>query len=194
MKPEPIVLAVESVIARARARGVVNTRVVLMSPAGKPYKQDTSARLSQCEHLVFICGHYEGVDERVSQLVVDEEISIGDYVLTGGELPAMVVVDSVARLIPGVLGSDESSLDESFAANLLEYPQYTRPREFRGVSVPEVLLSGNHKEISKWRRGQSLQRTIARRPDLLCEPLSKTDVELLRQANKDYNQNPGKEG
>ena len=194
MKPEPIVLAVESAMARAQARGVVNTRVVLMSPAGNPYKQETSARLSQYEHLVFICGHYEGVDERVSQLVVDEEISIGDYVLTGGELPAMVVVDSVARLIPGVLGSDDSSLDESFAANLLEYPQYTRPREFRGVSVPEVLLSGNHKEIAKWRRGQSLQRTLARRSDLLCEPLSKTDVELLRQANKDANQNPGKEG
>ena len=196
MKPEPITLAVESVIASARERGVVNTRVVLMSPAGGTYKQGTAARLSQFEHLVFICGHYEGVDERVSQLVVDEEISIGDYILTGGELPAMVVVDSVARLLPGVLGSEESSVDESFADNLLEYPQYTRPREFRGMTVPDILLSGNHKEIAKWRRGQSLQRTLARRSDLLSQPLSKTDEVLLRQASKDsmINQNPGKEG
>ena len=196
MKPEPITLAVESVIARARERGLVSTRVVLMSPAGSTYKQETAARLSQCEHLVFICGHYEGVDERVSQLVVDEEISIGDYVLTGGELPAMVVVDSVARLLPGVLGSDESSIEESFSANLLEYPQYTRPREFRGMAVPDILLSGNHKEIAKWRRSKSLQRTLARRSDLLSQPLSKVDEELLRHANKDsiIIQNPRKEG
>ena len=194
MKPEPIVLAVESALERARARGVVNSRVILMSPAGKTYNQAAATRLSTSEHLVFICGHYEGVDERVSQLVVDEEISIGDYVLTGGELPAMVVVDSVARLLPGVLGSDESSLDESFTASLLEYPQYTRPREFRGITVPEVLLSGNHKEIAKWRRTQSLQRTLARRKDLVSKPLPKVDEELLRQAPKDsmINQNPGR--
>lgn len=187
MKAEPIVLAVEDVLQRARGAGVVKSRVILMSPAGAVFKQARAQELSQFEHLVFICGHYEGIDFRVNQLVVDEEISIGDYVLTGGELPAMVVIDCVARLLPGVLGSDESSAEESFSEEgLLEYPHYTRPREFRGLSVPEVLLSGNHKEITKWRRGCSLKRTIERRPDLVRGPFSKSDQACLKLANKDY--------
>jgi len=195
MKPEPIVLAVESVLARAKDKGVTKSHVILMSPGGAVYKQHTAERLARLEHLVFICGHYEGVDERVTKLVVDEEISIGDYVLTGGELPAMVVVDSLARLIPGVLGSNESSLDESFQGNLLEYPQYTRPREFRGLSVPDVLLAGNHKEIAAWRRGQSLHKTKERRADLLEEPLSNSDAALLRQAFENSSKMaPRKEG
>lgn len=187
MKPEPIVLAVEDVLRRARDAGVDKSRIILMSPAGAAFKQARAVELSHYEHLVFICGHYEGIDFRVNQLVVDEEISIGDYVLTGGELPAMVVIDCVARLTPGVLGSDESSAEESFSAEgLLEYPQYTRPREFRGLSVPEVLLSGHHQEITKWRRGCSLKRTIDKRPDLLKGPLSKSDQVCLRLADKDF--------
>lgn len=185
MKPEPIVLAVESVLERARQSGILASRVILMSPAGSVYTQSTAVRLSTCAHLIFVCGHYEGIDERVSQLVVDEEISVGDYVLTGGELPAMIVVDSVARLLPGVLGCDESSVDESFSVGGLEYPQYTRPREYRGLVVPDILLSGNHKEIAKWRRGQSLKRTLDRRPDLITGPLSKDDQGALRAATKD---------
>ena len=167
MKPEPIVLAVESVLAEAK----VKPRVILMSPAGAVFDQNTARRLASLEHLVFICGHYEGIDERVREFVVDEELSIGDYVLTGGELPAMVIIDAVARLQPGVLGCFESSVEESFGeSGLLEYPQYTRPREFRGSVVPEVLLSGNHKEISKWRLEQARKRTLERRPDLIKHP------------------------
>lgn len=137
-----------------------------MGPAGRPFNQAIARELAQQEHLLFLCGSYEGFDERIRSLVHDE-LSIGDYVLTNGGLPAMVVIDAVARLIPGVLGHDESAADESFSHGLLEYPHYTRPAEFRGMKVPDVLLSGNHAEIEKWRREQARQRTRQRRPDLL---------------------------
>src|SRR3954454_451512 len=164
MKAEPIFLAVESVAS-------AQSRVVLMSPAGRVFTQAIAAELAATEHLVLICGHYEGVDERVREHLATDEISIGDYVLTGGELAAMVVIDAVARLLPGVLGHAESDGDESHSHGLLEYPQYTRPPEFRGWPVPERLLSGHHAEIARWRRRQSLERTAARRPDLMTPEL-----------------------
>jgi tRNA (guanine37-N1)-methyltransferase len=164
MKPEPIFLAVESVAQPG-------TEVILLSPAGRVFTQATAAELSRHNHLLLICGHYEGVDERVVTHLVTDEISIGDYVLTGGELAAMVVIDAVARLLPGVLGHAESAGDESHSHGLLEYPQYTRPPEFRGLSVPQQLLSGHHAEIAKWRRRQALERTAARRPDLMTPEL-----------------------
>ena len=141
-------------------------KVILMTPQGKPFKQAEAVRLSKEEHLVFVCGHYEGFDERIRTLC-DEEISIGDYVLTGGELPAMVIVDSVSRFVPEVLGSAESAEDESFSDNLLEYPQYTRPQNYRGLEVPKILLSGNHGKIDEWRYNQKLEITKQKRPDLL---------------------------
>lgn len=141
-------------------------RVILLDPSGKTFNQQKAKNLSRLSHLILVCGHYEGFDQRIREFV-DEELSIGDYVLTGGELPAMVVVDALIRLIPGVLGKDKSSADESFQKNLLEYPQYTRPYEFKGQKVPKVLLSGNHKEIDKFRKDESLKRTKKQRPDLL---------------------------
>jgi tRNA (guanine37-N1)-methyltransferase len=160
LKPEPIFEAVES-LAREK------TRVILLSPAGRKFSQAIARELSQQEHLLLICGSYEGFDERIREHLADDELSIGDYVLTNGALPAMVIIDAVTRLLPGVLGDDESSLDESFSHDLLEYPHYTRPAEFRGMKVPDVLLSGNHAEIAKWRAEQARLRTAERRPDLL---------------------------
>jgi tRNA (guanine37-N1)-methyltransferase len=160
MKVEPLFEAVES-LRREK------TRVILFSPAGRKFDQDIARELAQQEDLLLITGHYEGFDERVREALVDDELSIGDYVLTNGALPAMVVVDAVTRLLPGVLGDDESSQDESFSHGRLEYPQYTRPAEFRGMKVPDVLLSGNHAEIEKWRREQAELRTKKNRPDLL---------------------------
>jgi tRNA (guanine37-N1)-methyltransferase len=141
--------------------------VVLMSPAGCRFEQQTAAQLSQLPHLIIICGHYEGVDHRIIKHLVDLEISIGDYVLTNGAIAAAVLVDAIVRLLPGVLGHEQSAIDDSFNGGLLEAPQYTRPAEFRGWKVPEVLLSGNHAEIAKWRREQALKRTRQNRPDLL---------------------------
>ena len=160
LKPEPLFEAVES-LRREK------TRVILFSPAGRKFDQAIARELAQQEDLLLVTGHYEGFDERVREALVDDELSIGDYVLTNGALPAMVVVDAVTRLLPGALGDDESSHDESFSAGLLEYPQYTRPADFRGMKVPEILLSGNHAEIEKWRREQARLRTKERRPDLL---------------------------
>jgi tRNA (guanine37-N1)-methyltransferase len=160
MKPEPIFKAVDS-LQPDRAR------IILMTPQGRPFTQSIAAELAKESHLVFICGHYEGVDERVREGLHADEISIGDYVLTNGALAAAVVIDAVVRLVPGVLGHDESTGDESFSDGLLEYPQYTRPPEYRGMKVPDILLSGNHQAIEDWRRAQSLERTRARRPDLL---------------------------
>jgi len=162
LKPEPIFEAVEK-LARE------NTRVVLLSPSGRPFNQAVARELAQRDELLLIAGHYEGFDERVREQLADDELSIGDYVLTNGALPAMVIVDAVTRLLPGVLGDDESAKDESFSPGApgLEYPQYTRPAEFRGRKVPEVLLSGNHAEIAKWRAEQARRRTEERRPDLL---------------------------
>ncbi|MBE6406719.1 MAG: tRNA (guanosine(37)-N1)-methyltransferase TrmD [Lentisphaerae bacterium] len=160
MKVEPLFEAVEDLRKE-------NTLVLMTSPSGEPFNQKMAHELAAKEHIMIICGHYEGVDERVREALVDREVSIGDYVLTSGNLPAMVMVDAVTRLLPGALGSPESEVDESFENGLLEYPQYTRPPVFRGMAVPEVLLSGNHAEIAKWRREQSEQRTAGRRPDLL---------------------------
>ncbi len=160
LKPEPIFEAVEA-IARE------GTRVILMSPSGRPFTQAVARELAQQDDLLIVTGHYEGFDERIRQELADDELSIGDYVLTNGALPAMVVVDAVTRLLPGVLGDDDSSKDESFSGGLLEYPQWTRPAEFRGMKVPDVLLSGNHAEIAKWRVEQARLRTEEQRPDLL---------------------------
>ena len=165
MKPEPLFAAVEAVLAEAPERGPI----VLLTPQGRLFRQEVVGELAREQRLVLICGHYEGVDARVHQHLATDEISIGDYVLSGGELPAMVVVDAVVREIPGVLGAPDASAEESFARGLLEYPQYTRPADFRGLTVPEVLLSGNHGEIARWRRRESLLRTAQRRPDLLAQ-------------------------
>jgi tRNA (guanine37-N1)-methyltransferase len=160
MKPEPIFAAVESIRTE-------RSRVILMTPAGRRFTQQVASDLSREEHIILICGHYEGVDHRVTEHLVNDELSIGDYVLSNGAIAAAVVVDAVARLIPGVLGDSDSALDESFSSGTLEYPQYTRPSEFRGWNVPEILLSGNHRAIREWRASQSRQRTEERRPDLL---------------------------
>ena len=160
MKPEPIFEAVES-LRREK------TKVILLSPGGRKFSQQIARELAEQTDMLLVTGHYEGFDERVRQALADDELSIGDYVLTNGALPAMVVIDAVTRLLPGVLGDDESSRDESFSHGLLEFPQYTRPAEFRGMKAPDVLVSGNHAEIEKWRREQAKQRTKERRPDLL---------------------------
>jgi len=165
MKPEPLFAAVEAVLAEAPERGPV----VLLTPQGRLFRQEMARELAGEQRLVLICGHYEGVDARVHEHLATDEISIGDYVLSGGELPAMVVVDAVVREIPGVLGAPDASVEESFAQGLLEYPQYTRPPDFRGLTPPAVLLSGNHAEIARWRRRESLLRTARRRPDLLAK-------------------------
>ncbi|TAK14264.1 MAG: tRNA (guanosine(37)-N1)-methyltransferase TrmD [Acidobacteria bacterium] len=175
MKPEPIFRAVEE-IDRERGRdagkpeGETTARaVVLMTPQGRQFSQAEAVRFSRMERLIVLCGRYEGVDERVAETLVTDEISIGDYVLTGGELPALVVIDAVVRLVPGVVGDKESVANDSFAedAGLLDFPHYTRPADFRGLKVPDVLLSGHHKEIERWRREQQRLRTEKRRPDLL---------------------------
>jgi tRNA (guanine37-N1)-methyltransferase len=173
LKPEPIFGAVEHVTGGPTKGGDCAdggdkpSRVILMCPQGTPFTQSKALELAEESHLIFICGHYEGYDERIREFLVTDELSIGDYVLTGGELPAMVVIDAVVRLLPGVLGNELSAVTDSFSDGLLEYPHYTRPAEFRGWPVPDVLLSGHHAEIGKWRRQQSLTRTFTRRPDLL---------------------------
>lgn len=162
MKPEPLFAAIESI-------QTPESHVILLTPGGKTFEQADARRLAdEHSHLIFVCGHYEGIDERVRETLIDEEISIGDYVLTNGVLAANVVIDAVVRLRPGVLGGGEMATeDESFSSGLLEYPQYTRPPEFRGMKVPEILFSGNHAKIEEWRRRKSLERTAERRPDLL---------------------------
>lgn len=166
MQPGPIFEAVEA-IRESLPEEEKNFPVVLLTPQGRLLSQSVAVELSRHRHLVFICGHYEGVDERVREHLATDEISIGDYVLTGGELPALVVIDALLRLLPGVLGSEASPLEESHAGGLLEYPQYTRPPIYRGWMVPEVLLSGNHAQIARWRREQIIRRTLERRPDLI---------------------------
>ena len=178
MKPEPLVSAIEA--ARENLGG--NCRVVLMDPQGRRFTQTVAQELAGEEGLVLVCGRYEGFDERIRNFV-DDEISIGDFVMTGGELAALCVVDACARLLPGVLGNEESAGSESFQQGLLEYPQYTRPPEFRGMKVPEVLLSGDHAKIARWRRQQALLRTMRRRPDLLASlELGEDDRKLLENA------------
>ena len=178
MKAAPIFAAVEA----ARCAEECRERVILMTPQGRRLDQAKVAEIARYDHVIIVCGHYEGIDERVREHLVDEEISIGDYVLTGGELPAMVVMDAVIRLLPGALGAAAGAETDSFASGLLEYPHYTRPPEFRGWKVPDVLLSGNHAAIRVWRREQALRRTLQRRPDLLEQAdLSEEDRELLEK-------------
>lgn len=164
LKADVLAKAVKNVIKTSRSKK--NIKTILTSASGKPYKQSVTKKLSKLDQLIIICGHYEGVDQRFVDKYVDEEISIGDYVLTGGEIPAMLIVDSIVRLLPGVL-KKEAVVDESFSQNLLEYPHYTRPEIFEGKSVPKILLSGNHSKIQKWRKKQSVQKTKKVRPDLL---------------------------
>lgn len=186
MKPEPIYAAIEHIRKFSSPK---QPRVLLMCPQGQRFTQGHAKALAEEEHLIFLCGHYEGIDDRVRQHLVDEEISIGDYVLTGGELPAMVIIDAVARMLPGVLGAADAASSDSFYAGLLEYPQYTRPREFMGWEVPEILLSGDHGKIERWRRKESLRNTMLRRPDLLEHiELSGLDMILIAEINEEMGQ------
>lgn len=177
MQPMPICDAYDDLCEKISKK----PRVIYMTPQGKVFNQKIAQELAKEEDLVFLCGHYEGIDERALELIATDYLSIGDYVLTGGELPAMVMIDCISRLIPGVLNNDTSAEFESFHDNLLEYPQYTRPEEYKGLKVPEVLLSGHHKNIDAWRREQSIKRTLERRPDLLeGAVLSKKEAEYLK--------------
>lgn len=183
MKPEPVFSAIESVLGPlpgAAPDGQFPCPVILLTPQGRVFNQAVARDLARHEHLALLCGRYEGVDERIRQHLVSDEISVGDYVLTGGELPALILVDAVARLLPGVLGDPDGAEDDSHASGLLEYPHYTRPPEFRGWQVPEVLLSGDHARIARWRREQSILRTLRRRPDLIASaPLDEKDRKFL---------------
>lgn len=183
LKPEPMFSAVEAITEGK------NPRIILMCPQGERFTQKKAEELAQEKELVFLCGHYEGYDERIRQHLVTDEISIGDFVLTGGELGAMTVIDSVVRLLPGVLGQEDSHIQDSFSTGLLEHPHYTRPAEFRGMKVPDVLLSGNHAKIEQWRMEESLKRTFERRPDLFENyPLTdkqKLYLEKLKNNDKD---------
>ena len=187
LKPEPLFEAVESIKG---SMGNSAGPVILLTPQGRLFCHEIAKELSKEQNLILICGHYEGVDERVREHLVTDEISIGEYVLTGGELAAMVVVDAVVRLLPGALGSEQAASEDSYAKGFLEYPQYTRPRVYRGWEVPEVLLSGNHQEIARWRWEQAVERTLLRRPDLLAKAsLSKEERELADRikARKGFN-------
>ena len=181
LKPEPIFEAVESIKSDTSLKQEASILpIILLTPQGRPFSQQVALELSKFSHLILICGHYEGVDERVREYLATDEISIGDYVLSGGELAAMVIVDAAVRLLLGVLGSEASPLDDSHTTGLLEYPQYTRPPVYRGWSVPEVLLSGNHAQITKWRREQAILRTLKRRPELLDKAnLCLEEVQLI---------------
>jgi len=181
MKPEPIFAAVESILSTPLV-----CPVILMSPQGKKLNHTMAVELSKHQRLGIICGRYEGVDERVRTHLISQEISIGDYVLSGGELPALVLIEAITRLLPGALGDPQGAQNDSFACGLLEYPHYTRPADFRGWQVPEVLLSGNHQQIHRWRRKQALSKTLKERPDLLSQiELDKTDQKLLAEARKE---------
>lgn len=185
MQAEPIVLAYEGIVQKSKTR----PKVLYMSPQGEVFTQGLAKELAKEEELIFLCGHYEGVDERALQILEARSISIGDYVLTGGELPAMVMVDAISRMVGGVLSNDESADFESFEDGLLEYPQYTRPKEFRGMEVPDIMLSGHHKNIERWRRKESLRRTLLRRPDLLENAhLNENDEKLLREIHEEMQQ------
>ncbi|PKM50755.1 MAG: tRNA (guanosine(37)-N1)-methyltransferase TrmD [Firmicutes bacterium HGW-Firmicutes-7] len=178
MQPQPIIDAYDSIVRKLDHR----PRLIYLTPQGKTFNQDMALELSKENSLVFLCGHYEGVDERVVETIVTDEISIGDYVLTGGELAVMVIIDAISRLIPGVLKNDQSAETETFHNGLLEYPQYTRPADYNGLKVPEVLLSGHHENIDKWRKEQSLLRTALKRPDLLEKAnLSTQDLKILKK-------------
>lgn len=176
MKPEPIFEAVESVVGIP-----ADCPIILLTPQGRVFNQQIASELAAHPRIALLCGRYEGIDERIREHLITDQISVGDYVLTGGELPAMILLDAISRLLPGVLGDPDGAADDSHASGLLEYPHYTRPPEFRGQSVPAVLLSGDHAKIAKWRREQSLTRTLSQRPDLLATaPLSESDKKFLK--------------
>jgi tRNA (guanine37-N1)-methyltransferase len=182
LKPQPIFDAVQALTDEATAK----PRIVLLCPQGERYTQKKAEELAKEEHLLFICGHYEGYDERIREHLVTDEISIGDFVLTGGELGAMIIIDSVVRLLPGVLGNEDSPVLDSFSSGLLEHPHYTRPADFRGLKVPEALISGNHKKIEEWRLKESLRRTWLRRPDLFeSYSLTESEKKLLQEVQKE---------
>ncbi len=182
MQPGPIYRAHEDLLQRYD----YSPETILLSPQGEKFSQKLAKELSQEEGIIFICGHYEGVDERVRDLVVDREISLGDYVLTGGELPAMVLIDAISRMLPGVVGDADSPQQDSFYQGILDFPQYTRPQEFKGFKVPDILLSGHHAKIERWRKKQALKRTWLRRPDLLEEAeLKDEDIELLQEIKQE---------
>ena len=181
MQPLPVYKSYESVVEQIGYK----PRVVYLTPQGKVFNQSMAEEFSNEKDLVFLCGHYEGIDERVLEMIVTDNVSIGDYVLTGGELPSMVMIDAISRLVPGVLNNEVSAEFESFNDNLLEYPQYTRPAEFMGKEVPPILLSGNHLKVDEWRRKQSIIRTIERRPDLMEEAnLTKEDIKFIKTLDK----------
>ena len=188
LAPQPVFDAVEAITINKQTK----PRIVLMCPQGEPFTQAKAEELAQEEHLIFICGHYEGFDERIRTHLATDEISIGDYILTGGELGAMVVIDSVVRLLPGVLGNEQSAPADSFSMGLLEHPHYTRPANFRGLTVPDVLLSGNHAKINEWRKKESLRRTYERRKDLLANielsPAEKKMLEEIIQEEKNMSE------
>jgi tRNA (guanine37-N1)-methyltransferase len=185
LKPEPLVRAVEAI---RTGRGTPDT-VILLSPQGRRFTQAEAVRLSQRSHIVLLCGRYEGMDERVPELVGAEEISLGDFVVSGGELPAVIVLDAVGRLVPGVVGDEQSVAEDSFARGLLDHPHYTRPAEFGGRKVPDVLLSGHHADVRRWRKRTALERTLERRPDLIeGAALDEEDRELLREILKERKQ------
>ena len=182
MKPEPLARAVEDIRAR---RGPPDA-VVLLTPQGRPFRQAEAARMSHLSHVVLLCGRYEGMDERVRELVATDEVSIGDYVLSGGELPALVIIDAISRLIPGVVGDEQSVEQDSFSDGVLDYPHYTRPAEFSGRRVPDVLLSGHHGDVRRWRRKTALARTLERRPELLDDAvLDDEDRALLAEIKRE---------
>jgi tRNA (guanine37-N1)-methyltransferase len=189
LKPEPIFAAVEDLTSGNDIR----PRVILMCPQGETFTQRKAEELAGESHLMFVCGHYEGYDERIREHLITDELSIGDYVLTGGELPAMVVIDSIVRLLPGVLGNEQSAVTDSFSTGLLEYPHYTRPAQFRDWTIPDVLVSGHHENIAKWRREQSLLRTLRRRPDLLdkADLTPKERDWLRRMRDRETGEDPG---
>lgn len=185
LKPQPIFDAIQSIEPNNTEK---KPRIILLCPQGEPYSQQKAEEFAKEEHLIFICGHYEGYDERIRTNLVTDEISIGDYVLTGGELGAMVIIDSVVRLLPGVLGNEDSAIEDSFSTGLLEHPHYTRPANFRGLKVPDVLLSGNHAHIEEWRRKEALKRTFERRKDLLENlELSEKEKKWLKEWNSAEN-------
>lgn len=188
LQAQPIIDAYEDLAVKNQDQGIEKGRVILVDPAGKTFNQQVAEELATEEHLTFICGHYEGYDERIRSIVTDE-YSIGDFILTGGELPAMVMIDAVSRLLPGTLGNGESSVDDSFSTGLLEGPQYTRPADFRGMKVPNVLISGDHKKIAEWNQKESLRRTYLRRPDLIDHSrLTDLQKRLLREVREEEEQ------
>ena len=190
MQPGPVYRSYESVTEKIGYK----PRVIYLTPQGKVFNQSMAEEFSEEEDLVFLCGHYEGIDERVLEMIVTDNVSIGDYVLTGGELPAMVMMDSISRMVPGVLNNQESGETESFSGNLLEYPQYSRPEEWHGKKVPEVLMSGHHANIEKWRREQSIIRTARRRPDLLKKAdLTNKEWNFVRQLKKQWKEEESKD-